>query len=63
MNGQIAETAWKKLMRILDAEGVSSGERLAYARYMNDLLADRRKSSVDFPAGDEAASLLKDIRA
>ena len=62
MNGQIAETAWKKLMGVFDAEGVTSDERMAYARFMNELLAERQKSAVSIPARDEMTDLLAHVR-
>jgi len=63
MRGQIGEPAWKKLMAIFDAEGVTSGERMAYARFMNDMLAERERMFMSIPAGDEATGILSDIRA
>ncbi len=63
MQGQIADTAWKKLMSAFDAEGVTSPERMAYARFMNEMLSDRGKSSLDIPVSDEMAGLLKETRA
>ena len=63
MRGQIGDSAWGKLMMIFDAENVTSSERMAYARFMNDMLADREKSLLHIPARDEATGILSDIRA
>ena len=63
MQGQIAETAWKKLMSAFDAEGVTSPERMAYARFMNEMLTERAKSNLNIPVGDEMAGLLIETRA
>ncbi|MDA1029527.1 MAG: hypothetical protein O3B41_10820 [Bacteroidetes bacterium] len=63
MRGQIAESAWKKLMLAFDSEGVTSPERMAYARFMNEMLSERARQSLDIPVADEMTGLLKDTRA
>lgn len=63
MRGQIAESAWKKLMLAFDSEGVTSPERMAYARFMNEMLNERARQSLDIPVADEMTGLLKDTRA
>ncbi|NQV71971.1 hypothetical protein HQ496_02525 [bacterium] len=63
MRGQIGETAWKKLMTAFDAEGVTSNERMAYARFMNEMLTERAQPSLNIPVGDEMAGLLVETRA
>ena len=63
MRGQIAESAWEKLMLAFDSEGVTSPERMAYARFMNEMLTERARQSLDIPVGDEMNGLLVDTRA
>jgi len=63
MRGQIAESAWKKLMLAFDSEGVTSPERMAYARFMNEMLTGPARKSLDIPVGDEMKGLLMDTRA
>jgi hypothetical protein len=62
MRGQIAESAWEKLMLAFDSEGVTSPERMAYARFMNEMLTERARQSLDIPVGDEMNGLLVDTR-
>ncbi len=63
MQGQIGEAVWTKLMRVFDAEGVTSRERMAYARFMSEMLAEREQSSLNIPVGDEMTGILSEIRA
>lgn len=63
MQGQIGEVVWTKLMRVFDAEGVTSRERMAYARFMSEMLAESEHSSLNIPVGDEMTGILSEIRA
>jgi len=63
MQGEIADTAWKKLMSAFDAEGVTSPERMAYARFMNEMLTERARQSLNIPVSDEMAGFLVETRA
>lgn len=63
MQGQIGEVVWTKLMRVFGAEGVTSRERMAYARFMSEMLAEREQSSLNIPVGDEMTGILSEIRA
>jgi len=63
MQGQIAESAWTKLMTAFDAEGVTSTERMAYARFMNDMLTERARFALNIPADDEISGILMETRA
>ena len=46
INGDIAEQAWRRISAVLDAEGTTPEERLAYATYVNDWLDRGRMSRV-----------------
>ncbi len=62
MNGQIAERSWKKLMKTFDLAGVSSLERMAFARFMNEILADGDTDQLNVPKPAEMEELLSEIR-
>lgn len=63
MQGQIGESAWRKLMTVFDAEGVTSRERMAFARFINEMLAERETIFSNIPSSDEVTGLLTAIRA
>jgi len=62
MNGQIAERSWKKIMRTFDLAGVSSTERRAFARFMNDMLAEGSTNRLNVPKPVAMEELLSDVR-
>ncbi len=62
VNGQIAEIAWHNLMRVFDTNEISFGERLALARFVNDLLMEKRTGSVHIPKIEEVMDLLTETR-
>ena len=62
MNGQIAERSWKKLMKTFDLAGVSSLERMAFARFMNEILADGDTDQLNVPKPAEMEELLSETR-
>jgi len=62
VNGQIADISWKKLMHVFDRAEMTSPERLALARFVNDLLAERRDNSINVPKLKETRALLKETR-
>ncbi len=62
VNGQIAEIAWHNLMHVFDADEITSGERLALAKFVNDLLRERGTRAVNIPALDEIKDLLTETR-
>jgi len=62
VNGQIAEVAWHNLMHVFDADEITSGERLALARFVNDLLMEKGPGAVHVPKVDEIKDLLTETR-
>lgn len=62
MNGQIAERSWTKLMRTFDLEGISCFERMAFARFMNDVLDDGQSERLNVPKPLEMEELLNDLK-
>ena len=40
MDGQIGDRSWKKLMRSFDQGGLTKTEKQAFARFMNEVIAD-----------------------
>ncbi len=62
VDGQIADVSWKKLMRVFDTAGMSSTERLALAKFVNDLFSERRDAAFNVPKLKETRDLLSDIR-
>ena len=62
MMGRIADTTWHQLMSLFDADAVSSQERLALARFVNDLLDDPGPKTFAIPRLDEAQELLTETR-
>ncbi len=63
MDGQIAEQSWEKMMHTFDHGGMTAFERMAYARFMNDAIADTAVHSVYVPKPDEMEELLQETRS
>jgi len=63
MNGQIAEQSWNQMMETFDHEGVPAFERMAFARFMSDVIADRNAMDLNVPKPDELEDLLVEIRS
>lgn len=63
VSGGIDQPVWDRFMGILDADSVSTTERLAYARFMHDALIDQRGSFPELPVDDEMKGLLSELSA
>lgn len=63
VTGQITDSQWQRLTGILDAQGVSIGERMAFARFVNEAMTEQPTWSPDQTVGDEMTGLLTELRA
>ncbi len=63
VNGEIADRFWRRLMRTFDADEITTEERLALARFVNDLLSERGPRVVNIPRLEETTALLLATRA
>jgi len=63
MSGEIADSSWERIMETFDHEGVSSFERMAFARYMSEVVAESQGRELNVPKPDELEELLGEIRA
>ena len=61
VNGQITDKAFNKIMKTFDAIGISQNERIAFARFMNDMIVDGR-DKLNVPQPEEARDILTDMR-
>jgi len=48
-------------MKTFDAIGISQNERIAFARFMNDMIVDGR-DKLNVPQPEEARDILTDMR-
>ena len=63
VTGQISDSQWQRLNRVLDAQGVTIGERMAYARFVNEAINEQSAWTPDRPVEDEMTGLLTELRA
>ncbi len=63
VNGQIADQSWKEMMQTFDHKGVTVLERLAYARFMSEVIEDSGSEDLHIPKPEELEELLVDIRS
>ncbi len=63
MDGQIAEQSWEKMMQTFDNGDMTTFERMAYARFMNDVIADTAANALYVPRPDELEELLQETRS
>ncbi len=63
MDGQIAEQSWEKMMQTFDHGDMTTFERMAYARFMNDVIADTAVNALYVPKPDELEEILQEIRS
>ncbi|QXD16875.1 hypothetical protein GQ464_008030 [Rhodocaloribacter litoris] len=61
VRGQIAEPAWHNLMHVFDAEDLTVPERLALAKFVNDLLVEQGRI-FQMPRPEEIRDLLAETR-
>jgi hypothetical protein len=61
VNGQINENAFKKMMHTFDSARINRTERLAFARFMNDMISEGR-GGLNVPRPEEAEDILTDMR-
>ena len=62
VRGEIGDSIWSNLMHLLDGEDVTSNERLALARFVNEVVAESGPAALFVPRDDEARDLLDEIR-
>jgi hypothetical protein len=62
MQGQITDKTWGSLMRLFDADGVSTTERLALARFVTELVDEKGSGELKMPKVGEVKDLLVEIR-
>lgn len=62
VRGEIGESVWNPLMHLMDEADVSSTERMAYARFVNDVVREGGPGALFVPKEDEARDLLVDTR-
>jgi len=63
INGDITERAWAKLMHTFDKEGLSATERMAYARFMSEMIDESGNGRLNVPSSKEVKDILADLRA
>lgn len=63
VTGQITDSQWDRLTTVLDAQDVSIGERMAFARFVNEAMTEQPAWSVDPKVPDEMTGLLTELRA
>ena len=63
MDGQIADRSWKQIMKTFDQGGLSTTERMAFARYMNEVIDDGSSIDLHVPMPEETEELMSQIRA
>lgn len=62
MHGDINDSMWSRLMGLFDADGVTAPERMAFARFVNDLVAEAGEKSLYLPKEEEVKDLLSETR-
>ena len=63
LSGQIAENTWQRFMSIVDSKVTSQKERIALARFFNELVAEQGPEVSNMPKESEIEDLLENIRA
>jgi hypothetical protein len=63
MSGEIADPSWERIMETFDHEGVTSFERMAFARFMSEVVAEGKGRELNVPKPEELDELLGEIRA
>lgn len=62
VQGDINDSMWKRLMTLLDADGVTEPERMALARFVNEVVAENGQKSLFVPREEEVKDLLSETR-
>ncbi len=62
VQGDIDNSMWKRLMALLDADGVTEPERMALARFVNDVVSENGPQSLFVPKEEEVKDLLSETR-
>lgn len=62
LSGEVAESFWNRLMRVLDSGKASYDERIALAAFAEDAAAELGTGAVELPKPKELDTLLTDIR-
>jgi Ca2+-binding EF-hand superfamily protein len=63
LNGDITERAWKKMMQTFDQEGVSATERMAFARFMSEVIDETEQTGLNVPKPEEMTDILSGTRS
>ena len=63
INGDITERVWKRMMRTFDHEGITATERMAFARFMTEVIDDEKDGRLNVPAPEEMSAILTDMRS
>ena len=62
VNGQIADRSWHRMMETFDHEGVTVFERMAFARFVTEVIDDLGSDELRIPGPDEMEELLIETR-
>ena len=62
MDGQIADRSWDKIMKTIDQEGLTTKERMAFARFMNEVIEEAPSVALHVPKPAEMEDLLSEVR-
>ena len=63
LNGEITEKVWTKMMKTFDREGISATERMAFARFMSEMVDESGMGKLNVPAPEEMNDILTDMRS
>jgi len=63
MDGRIADRSWKQIMKTFDQGGLSGTERMAFARFMTEIIDDTPTVDLHVPNPAETEELMSQIRA
>lgn len=63
VNGELPDGFWHRLMLTFDAGEITTAERQALARFVNDLLAEGNPNGINLPKPEETTALLMVTRA
>ena len=62
VNGKITDPSWEQLMSVFDAGDVTHPERLAMARFFNEVMDEMGPEALWTPKPDELQALLTETR-
>lgn len=62
MDGEIADRSWNQIMNTIDQSGLTGTERMAFARFMNEMIEDAPNVDLHLPKPEEIEELMTLIR-